>query len=83
MMTCLILGASEQQLVQYIEALVERSQQENVKLSLDLLKEFYAEVEKRKPIINIESVWKKCASHAPKGSNVECLGAYVTHIFCV
>jgi hypothetical protein len=79
-MTCFNEGASEQQLVQFVEALVERSQQENVKITLDSLKEFYAKVEKTKSVADIEGVWNKCASHAPKGSSVECVGAAATSL---
>ena len=66
--------------MQFVEAVVERSQRENTKLTLESLKEFYAKVDTSKSIADIEGVWKKCASHAPKGSKSECVGAAATSL---
>ena len=76
-------GASEQQLVHFTGAVVEQSQLENVKLTLESLKDFYAKVDEKKTIADVEGVWKKCASHASKvkgSGDDKCAGAAATSL---
>jgi thioredoxin reductase (NADPH) len=53
-------GIGEGPLRQYTDKAIRQAESENIKLELDSLKEFYAQVDPSKPAADIESVYSKC-----------------------
>jgi len=63
-------GAGEQQLYQFTDGVIAKSQRENVLLTLESLEEYYKKLDPNKDVTN---VWEKCAAQSNiKGKKIMC-----------
>jgi len=75
-------GASEQQLRQITDALIDRSKRENVKLTIESLTSYYQKHDSSKSSEGIQELISKCADMTPLKQNKlkECVGAAASQL---
>ena len=70
-------GAGEQQLYQFTDGVIAKSQRENVLLTLESLEEYYKKLDPNKDVTN---VWEKCAAQSNIKGKQLCAGGAATSL---